>query len=245
LLPMDANADVRLSIADGRAVLRLSRPGARNAIRETTLAQLDAHLRLLSGDASVRTLVLTAEPPAFCAGVDLDDAGRLSTATHHERRIFVERLQHLTRMLRSLPQVTVAAVDGAAVGLGAELAIACDLRFAGDDARFAFPELSRGLFPTNGVTALLPVLIGSGRAHELLLGGHWVDADDAAAFGIARRASGSAATAATTFAETLSRADANATRLTVRAMRAVFDEAVEAALRREAECAIELAEIGT
>jgi enoyl-CoA hydratase/carnithine racemase len=242
---MDANADVHLSITDGRAMLRLSRPTARNAIRETTLAQIEAHLRSLSADASVRTVVLTAEPPAFCAGVDLDDARRLSTAAHHERRTFVERLQHLTRMLRSLPQVTVAAIDGAAVGLGAELAIACDLRFAGDEARFAFPELSRGLFPTNGVTALLPALIGSGRAYELLLGGGWIDADSAAAFGIARRASGSAETAATIFADALSQADADATRLAVRAMRAVFDERVEAALRLEAECAIELAEIGT
>jgi enoyl-CoA hydratase/carnithine racemase len=80
--------------------------------------------------------------------------------------------------------VTIAAVDGVAVGLGAELAIACNVRFAGDDARFCFPELSRGLFPTNGVTARVPALVGSGRAHELLLGGAWIDADAADAIGL-------------------------------------------------------------
>jgi enoyl-CoA hydratase/carnithine racemase len=97
--------------------------------------------------------------------------------------------------------VTIAAVDGVAVGLGAELAIACDVRFAGDDARFCFPELSRGLFPTNGVTARVPALVGSGRAHELLLGGAWIDADAADAIGLARRAAGSAADAADAFAD--------------------------------------------
>ena len=237
---MDANGDVRLSIADATAVLRLSRPGARNAIRATTLDDFDARLASLREEEGARTVVIAAEPPAFCAGVDLDEAERLSVAPLAERRAFVERLQQLTRSLRSLPQVTIAAVDGVAVGLGAELAIACDIRFAGDDARFCFPELSRGLFPTNGVTALLPALVGSGRAYELLLGGEWIDADAADAIGLARRAAGSAAGAADAFADALAQADGNAMRLAIRTLRAGNGERVEAALRIEAASAVEL-----
>jgi 2-(1,2-epoxy-1,2-dihydrophenyl)acetyl-CoA isomerase len=240
---MDANGDVRLSIADVTAFLRLSRPGARNAIRAATLDHLDAHLASLREDAVVRTVVIAAEPPAFCAGVDLDEAERLSAAPLPERRAFVERLQQLTRSLRSLPQVTIAAVDGVAVGLGAELAIACDVRFAGDEARFCFPELGRGLFPTNGVTALLPALIGSGRAHELLLGGEWIDADAADAMGLARRAAVSAEAAADAFADAVAQADGNAMRLAIRALRAGDGERVEAALRLEAASAVELTEM--
>jgi len=240
---METGADACLSIADGTAVLRLSRPRSRNAIRAATVGQLEHHLGSLADDETVRTLVLTGEPPAFCAGVDLLEAGRLALAPRQERHAFVERLQQLTRTLRSLPQVTIAAIDGAAVGLGAELAIACDLRYAGDEARFCFPELTRGLFPTNGVTVLLPALVGSGRAHELLLGGAWIDADTAHAIGMARRAAGSADSAARAFAELLSRANARATRLAIRALRTASHEQVEAALRIEAASAIELSEV--
>jgi enoyl-CoA hydratase/2-(1,2-epoxy-1,2-dihydrophenyl)acetyl-CoA isomerase len=239
---MHAGSDVAFSFAGETAQLRLSRPAARNAIRTATLDELDAHLRPLRDEPAVRTLVLCAEPPAFCAGVDLDEAERLAGAPRPQRSAFVERLQDLTRLLRSLPQVTIAAVDGAAVGLGAELAIACDLRFAGDGARFRFPELRRGLFPTNGVTVLLPALVGAGRAQELLLGGGWIDADVAGAIGLARRVAGSASVAAVAFADGLKAGDPRATRLATRALRSTTHDQVEAALVAESASAVELNE---
>jgi enoyl-CoA hydratase/2-(1,2-epoxy-1,2-dihydrophenyl)acetyl-CoA isomerase len=239
---MPAPSDVAFSITGATAQVRLSRPTARNAIRTATLDAFEGHLRALRDDRAVRTLVLCAEPPAFCAGVDLEEAERLAGAPRPQRSAFVERLQDLTRLLRSVPQVTIAAVDGAAVGLGAELAIACDLRFAGDVARFRFPELRRGLFPTNGVTALLPALVGAGRAQELLLGGAWIDADAAGAIGLARRAAGSATVAAVAFADGLQDGDARATRLATRALRSTTHDQVEAALIAESASAIELNE---
>jgi enoyl-CoA hydratase/carnithine racemase len=237
---VETTTDVLLSINRRHAVLTLCRPNARNAIRLRTLDALEASLDAVAADATILAVVLAAEGPAFCAGVDLHEAGRVAGAGADEQRGFVERLQDLTRRLRSLPQASIAAIDGPAVGLGAELAVACDVRFAGARASFTFPELGLGLFPTNGVTALLAGLVGAGRAHELLLGGEPIAARTAGEVGLARRVGGLAATAALAFAERIADADADAVRLAVRALRAPDDEAVEAALRREAAGALAL-----
>jgi enoyl-CoA hydratase/carnithine racemase len=137
----------------------------------------------------------------------------------------------------------VAAIDGPAVGLGAELAIACDLRVLGDNAAFAFPELGRGLFPTNGVTELLAKTVGLGRAMEMLLSGRTIGSDEAQAAGLGRVA-GDALVEAERLAGQVAGHDRAAVQLAVKALRGVSDHRLSYALGVETAAALELARRG-
>lgn len=167
-------------------LLVLDRPARRNALRHADMEALAAHLDRLAADAATRVLVVTGAPPAFCAGEDLEEA---TTLLHDPDRLarIADVLQGLTRRIVALPQVTIAAVNGPAVGMGAELAVAMDLRLAAERAWFVFPEVERGLFHTNGVTWLLPRQVGAGRAAEWLLSARRVSADEALRAGLVAR----------------------------------------------------------
>jgi enoyl-CoA hydratase/2-(1,2-epoxy-1,2-dihydrophenyl)acetyl-CoA isomerase len=238
-------ADAVLELAGTRSValLRLARPESRNAVRSATLDAIEAHLDALAGDEGVPVLVVAAEPPAFCAGIDLGEAAELAKAAHDVRRAFLERLQDLTRRLRALPQVTIAAVDGPAVGLGAELAIACDLRVLGPRARFQFPELARGLFPTNGVTELLTQIVGRDTAWRWLLAAQAVDAAEAGSARLGLVCRQPCEAAALDLAETLAAHPGGALREAVAVLRAAGQPSLETALRREAEAALRVASV--
>lgn len=161
------------------AVLTLARPDALNAITNPMLAELDAHLSEIAGDAT-RALILTGQGRAFCAGSDLkerrDDVARRLETVH----ALVERLQQF-------PKISVAAINGAAFGGGLELAMACTFRVAHASARLGLPEIKLGVMPVYGGTQLLPRLIGERRALRMMLDGEPVDADTALAWGLVDR----------------------------------------------------------
>jgi enoyl-CoA hydratase/carnithine racemase len=168
------------------AVIRVDRPVVRNAWDVPTYRLLTAALRAVSDDDNVGAIVLTATGSVYCAGVDMkapresaDDAGRFPSVGS----LAMARGDSWSQLLASSKPM-VAAVNGAAIGLGATHLLAADVRVAAQSATFQFPFLARGILPELGSTALLPRLIGEGRARELFLTGRAVDAPEALAIGL-------------------------------------------------------------
>ncbi|GII92067.1 enoyl-CoA hydratase/isomerase family protein [Sinosporangium siamense] len=169
-------------------VVRFDRPAKLNAFTSAMLADLAAALAELANDPRTSALVLTGTGRAFSAGIDLAEvAADLAGGDPAAQRARVAALQDLTRTLSVYPKPVISAVNGLAVGVGAELAIASDLRIAAESASFAFMEARRGLFPTNGVLYYLPRLVGHGRAMDLLLSGDPLTAADALTAGLVSR----------------------------------------------------------
>jgi enoyl-CoA hydratase/carnithine racemase len=177
--------DLEYSKKDGIAVATLNRPESLNAFRQQTFADLNAVLEDVRTDEGVRVLILTGNGRAFSAGADLKEMGAsMLTSSLDEQRKNLETYQNLTRTMLALPKTIICAVNGLAVGVGVEIALASDIRIASSDASFTFAEAKRGLFQTNGVMFLLPRLIGAGRAAHIMLTGERVLADRALEYGM-------------------------------------------------------------
>lgn len=170
-------------------IITLNRPEVLNAVREETWEDLLTVIKEVGEDDNVRCLVITGEGKAFSAGQDIKEMGELmqQDMDYYSLRQQVEQIQFVTKEIMHLSKPAIAAVNGYAIGAGAELSIACDIRFASLKARFEFAEVKVGLFETNGVTYLLPKLIGLGRAKELMLTGRPVDAEEAYRIGLVNR----------------------------------------------------------
>jgi enoyl-CoA hydratase/carnithine racemase len=170
------------------AVFRLSlnRPPTRNALDSELVENLGTQLENACADPEVRVIVLRGEDGSFCSGVDLRSAAAdLSNPKRLEERL--AGFHRLIRLITGARQPVIAEVDGAAVGFGADLAFACDLRVASSRAYFQEKFVALGLMPDGGGTFHLPRLIGLGRALELLLLGARVDADRALELGLVNR----------------------------------------------------------
>ena len=173
---------------DAIALVTLTAPERLNAIGTETLAALDAALTALESDDAVRAFVVTGEGRAFCAGADIDELSGLDGAAGFARfvRAFTDVLDRLERH----PKPSVAAIDGAALGGGLELALACDLRVASDRARLGVPEIKLGLLPGAGGTQRLPRLLPHGVALQMLLTGEPLGPVDAHRLGLVNELSG-------------------------------------------------------
>jgi enoyl-CoA hydratase/carnithine racemase len=172
--------DILYEKQDGVAIATLNRPHSLNAFRQSTMQEFLQILSDVAADSQIRVLVVTGNGRAFSAGRDLKEWA-LSEGDLSAQRLEgeLELLQNITQQMMKLSKVLIAAVNGVAVGLGAEIAIACDIRLASESAVFGFPEAQRGLFVTNGVTYFLPRLVGMGRATEWLLTGEMILAPEA------------------------------------------------------------------
>lgn len=167
--------------------IALQRPASRNALDRRLVRELSGALAEASADAGVRAIVLTGSGGSFCAGADLktvfaDDPDVLD---HLDER--VEEYHAIIRAIAFAPKPVVAAVDGAAVGFGCDLALACDLRVVSTGGYFEQKFVKIGLMPDGGGTFWLSRLVGTGRAMELVLRGRRVEAPEALALGIANR----------------------------------------------------------
>ena len=160
-------------------LLTLNRPEKRNALSTALLDALRGAFTEIAADSEVAVVVVTGADPAFCAGVDL---GELSS---REARPLDS--QATVSMLRDLPQPSIAAVNGACVTGGLELALNCDVRIASERARFADTHVRVGVHPGWGMTAILPRLIGAGRAKDMSLTGDYIDAVTAERWGLVSR----------------------------------------------------------
>lgn len=172
--------NIKVEIDGQVAVLTVDRPAVRNALNLETVQEIRAALQDLAANASVGVLIVTgAGDKAFVSGADINDI-RARTLTDGLAAIN----SSLFAEVEKFPRPTIAAVNGAALGGGCELALACDIRVAADTARFGQPELNLGIIPGAGATQRLPRTVGIGWARHLVLTGETIDARQALAIGL-------------------------------------------------------------
>ena len=174
---------VEVDAQDGVAWLRLNRPEALNALNRPLTSALEEALERVAAMDEVRVLVVAGRGRAFCAGNDIKE---MQTVAPDEAEALARRHAAIVQRFSSLPQVTIAAVDGYALGGGLMLAIAQDLRVASDRARFGLPEVTLGFPPAYGIARLLDVVAG-GHARDLLLTGRTLHATEALRIGLVNR----------------------------------------------------------
>ena len=170
---------IRLGIDGPVARLALSRPGDANRVDEIVLRELAEASQLIAENASVALTVLTADGPDFCAGWTPEARDAISSADN--------RLLDPFGCIAALPCPVLVALRGAVVGAGLELALACDIRIAADDTRFAIPDVSTGGLPLAGGSQRLPRIAGRSLATSMLLLGDELDAADAYRAGLVSR----------------------------------------------------------
>jgi E-phenylitaconyl-CoA hydratase len=194
------STNVLLSARDGAVgTLTLNRPERRNAIDQAMRDSLRSSLEELDADRAIRVVVLTGAGESFCAGVDLAEAagggevGGVRGATGDAAGRNADTASNapsatarppIAEPLWTFRKPVIAALNGAAVGGGLELALACDIRVASEGARFGLTELKIGSLPGSGGTQLLPRIVGPGNAARLILTGDLIDAAEALRIGL-------------------------------------------------------------
>lgn len=167
------------------AIVTLNRPKALNALNSETLQELSQVFNELALDSSIRAVVLTGSGnKAFVAGADIAE---MKSKNPIEARVFSQLGQKLMNQIESLPQPVIAAINGFALGGGCELAMACDIRLASENAKFGQPEVNLGVLAGFGGTQRLTRLVGSGRANEILFTADIFDAQEAFRMGLVNR----------------------------------------------------------
>ena len=162
--------------------ITLNRPKVLNALNAATFAELDSAFDEVAADEEVRVVLLTgAGDRAFAAGADIRE---LAAVDGGEGKAFSLRGQAVFRKIETLGKPVIACVRGFALGGGCELALACTLRIAADDAKFGQPEVKLGVIPGYGGSQRLPRLVGRGAALKLLLTGAIIDASEALRIGL-------------------------------------------------------------
>jgi len=214
--------------------LRLNRPQSKNALDEALVNALGEALERGGSDPSVRVIVVSGAGGAFCSGVDLRSAAAdLDAPERLEQRL--AGFHRIVRAIAHAPQPVLAVLNGPAVGFGADLALACDLRLASPRAYFEEKFVAIGLMPDGGGTFHLPRLIGLGRALEHQLLGTRFDAERALALGLVNRLVDEASLEAEVRAVSLQIAESAplAVRAIKRALRDGVDGTLDSALARE------------
>jgi enoyl-CoA hydratase/carnithine racemase len=188
---MSDSSAVVFTLEDGVATLRLNRPERRNAIDDAARGLMIEALEAAAADPAVRALVVTGTGAAFCAGGDVRGMGERLSAPAEQVAFNGWRRQGRTHravaLLHNFPKPTVAAVNGAAAGLGCDVALACDVVMAGEAAHFTMSFIARGLIPDGGGMYFLPRRVGLARAKELVFTGRRVAAAEALAIGMIER----------------------------------------------------------
>ncbi len=181
--------DILYETQDQIAIITFNRPEVLNVFRRSMFQTLLDLFEKIEKDDSIRVILLMGAGRAFSAGIDLDEVSHLfdGTMTMEQARAELNEMQELTRRMVNLPKPIISAINGVAVGVGAEVAIASDIRIASQMASFEFAEVKRGLFETNGVMHRLPRLIGMGRAAQVMLTGERISAQSAMDMGLVTR----------------------------------------------------------
>jgi enoyl-CoA hydratase/carnithine racemase len=170
-------------VADGVLRLTLNRPDALNALNRELTAALEQALERIAAMTDARVLVVAGRGRAFCAGNDIKE---MENFTGEAAEALAARHATLMDRFATLPQVTLAAIDGYALGGGLMLAVAQDLRMASDRARFGLPEVTLGFNPAYGIARLLDVA-GGAHGRDLLLTGRTIHASEALRMGVVNR----------------------------------------------------------
>jgi 2-(1,2-epoxy-1,2-dihydrophenyl)acetyl-CoA isomerase len=226
---------VLYDLADGVATLTFNRPEVRNAFNDVMAEEVQAALKTAERDEQVRCLVITGAGQGFCAGQDLaalrERGGEVSFREH-----LLKTYNPIVAKLRSMEKPTIAAINGAAAGAGWGIALACDIRYAADTARFRLAFSGIGLAPDSGTSFFLPRMIGLGRALELAYTNDVLDANSALALGLVNKvfANDRLMPATQELAHKLAQAPTRGLGLTKRAMNYALNISLEEALDYEA-----------
>ena len=175
------NSPLRIETNGTTRVLTLDRPERRNALSAGLIADLTKALRAVDDEQDIRCVIITGAPPAFCAGLDLEEV----TASLDENSAFdASPLFEMYETVESIGTPVLAAVNGAVMAGGAALICSCDLAVFGEDATFGYPGIRGGLVAPIIIPSLMR-LVGTRRALQLLLTGETISANDALAAGVA------------------------------------------------------------
>ncbi|AOY95564.1 enoyl-CoA hydratase [Cupriavidus sp. USMAA2-4] len=190
---MEPYALIELNVVSGIALLAFNRPDKRNAMSDDMRAEFIDALERVAADREIRALVITGKGRGFCAGGDVAGMQRRMEAPAGEVAFNgwsrQQRVHHTVKLLHTMPKPTIAAVNGAAAGLGADTALCCDFVIASEAASFSWSYIDRGLIPDGGGMYFLPRRVGLSCAKELVFTGRKVAAQEAKALGIADRLS--------------------------------------------------------
>lgn len=172
-------------VEDGVATITFNRPKALNAMNSESLKELYEAVGICRDEDAIKAVILTGSgDKAFVAGADISEMAPLRP---QEAMRFMELGHRTLRALEVLPKPSIAAVNGFALGGGTEISMACDMRFASENARFGQPEILIGIIPGWGGTQRMSRLIGMGRAKEYIMGGEQIDARRAFEIGLVNR----------------------------------------------------------
>lgn len=167
------------------AVVTINRPKSLNALNSETLQELKQVFTEIEGRKDIKALILTGSgEKSFVAGADISE---MVNASAEEGRAMALLAGEAFGKLENMPQVTIAAVNGFALGGGCEIAMACDIRVASENAKFGQPEVGLGILPGFGGTQRLARLVGKGRAKELIFTTDMIDANEAYRIGLANK----------------------------------------------------------
>jgi len=166
------------------AIITLNRPKVLNALNNDVFREIHTAVTAAGEDEGVRVIIITGGEKVFAAGADIGDMVEAAPLTMFQGN---EYTHAVFRKVETVPKPVIAAVCGYALGGGCELALACDLRIAGESARFGLPEIKLGIFPGAGGTQRLPRLVGMARAKEMMYTGDMIDAATAEKIGLVNR----------------------------------------------------------
>lgn len=175
--------NILCEINEGVALVTVNRPGSLNALNSEVLSELECAFYELEQDGKAQVVIVTgAGEKAFVAGADIKEMAAMNAFQGHQ---FALKGQRLMLFIQKMTKPVIAAVNGYALGGGLELALACDIIYASENAKVGFPEVTLGIIPGFGGTQNLSRLIGPNRAKELVFSGRIVSAQKALAWGIA------------------------------------------------------------
>lgn len=182
------NELVIYTVDDAVATITLNRPGKANSFDGEMWLALEHALNTVALDASIKVLILTGSGKSFCGGLDINKAAAegifLQGRTFRPGFECLQFVSGVFTLLERLPVPVIAAVNGGCIGLGMELALACDIRLASEEAVFSIPEVIFGLVPDCGGTQRLPRLVGPAMAKELIFSGRRINAAEALRIGL-------------------------------------------------------------
>ena len=175
---------VKWQKSDGIGLVTLNRPEKLNAMNPQLLADLREILEEAEKDEEVKVLVLTGTGKGFCAGGDVEEHPGFKNDNPLIREKYLKEVQHVTLLLHRMPKPVIAAINGIAAGGGLDMAMACDIRIASEEALFTEVSVRAGLMPDMGGTYFLPRLVGVSKALEMIFTGDTIDAQEALRIGL-------------------------------------------------------------
>ena len=177
--------NVKTEIRDGLLIVTIDRPKVLNALNAQTIEEIHQAFAKARDDDSVRAVILTgAGEKAFVAGADINELAKRTPVDGPDFARFGQTVLH---KLETLGKPSIAAINGFALGGGCELALACTMRIASKNAKLGQPEVKLGILPGYGGTQRLPRLCGKGVAHEMILTGEMITAEEALRVGLVNR----------------------------------------------------------